>query len=80
MKPAFAATLSTLFTSLASAGVVITTITPDQVVAKSGGDCFFGVATPSGMRVSLYAVDLTWKNSAYLVRDEAEVIWGLDEY
>ncbi|CAJ2504365.1 Uu.00g117590.m01.CDS01 [Anthostomella pinea] len=45
---AFAATLLALCASLASAGVVITPIHADQVVAKSGGDCFFGVSTPSG--------------------------------
>jgi hypothetical protein len=34
--------------SMASAGVVITPIRADQVVPKSGGDCFFGVTTPQG--------------------------------
>lgn len=31
-----------------SAGVVITPVFADQVVAKDSGDCFFGVTTPSG--------------------------------
>ncbi|KAI1335333.1 hypothetical protein F5Y15DRAFT_419997 [Xylariaceae sp. FL0016] len=48
MKTAFAATLLALAASLASAGVVITPIFQDQVVARNPGDCFFGVATPSG--------------------------------
>ncbi|KAI1111893.1 hypothetical protein F5Y14DRAFT_423968 [Nemania sp. NC0429] len=34
--------------SLASAGVIITPITKDQVVPKVEGDCFFGVVTPTG--------------------------------
>lgn len=34
--------------SLASAGVIITPITKDQVVPKVEGDCFFGVSTPTG--------------------------------
>jgi hypothetical protein len=34
--------------SIASAGVVITPITPDQVVPKVAGDCYFGVSTPQG--------------------------------
>ncbi|ERS98215.1 hypothetical protein HMPREF1624_04998 [Sporothrix schenckii ATCC 58251] len=31
-----------------SAGVVITPVFADQVVAKDSGDCFFGVVTPQG--------------------------------
>jgi hypothetical protein len=34
--------------ALASAGVIITPIRPDQVVPKSSDDCFFGVTTPQG--------------------------------
>ncbi|KAI0487306.1 hypothetical protein F4859DRAFT_250270 [Xylaria cf. heliscus] len=40
--------LVALCASLASAGVVITPITKDQVVDRVAGDCFFGVATPQG--------------------------------
>lgn len=43
-----AVTLALGMTSLVSAGVVITPVTPDQVVEKTGGDCFFGVVTPRG--------------------------------
>ena len=31
-----------------SASVVITPVFSDQVVPKTGGDCFFGVTTPQG--------------------------------
>ncbi|KAI2617185.1 hypothetical protein GGR54DRAFT_217340 [Hypoxylon sp. NC1633] len=48
MKTAFATTLLALCATLASAGVVITPIHPDQIVANADGDCFFGVSTPSG--------------------------------
>ncbi|KAL2758440.1 hypothetical protein ACRALDRAFT_1061623 [Sodiomyces alcalophilus JCM 7366] len=41
-------TLALGMTSLVSAGVVITPVTPDQVVEKTGGDCYFGVVTPRG--------------------------------
>ena len=34
--------------SLASAGVVITPIRPDQVIEKASDDCYFGVTTPQG--------------------------------
>lgn len=37
-----------LCASLASAGVVITPIFDNQVVAKESGDCALGVVTPSG--------------------------------
>jgi hypothetical protein len=37
-----------VFASLASAGVVITKITQDQVIEKNADDCFFGVTTPHG--------------------------------
>ncbi|KAI3327072.1 hypothetical protein HD806DRAFT_382397 [Xylariaceae sp. AK1471] len=40
--------LVALCASLASAGVVITPITPDQVVPNIDGDCYFGVSTPQG--------------------------------
>ncbi|KAM7209644.1 putative secreted protein [Naviculisporaceae sp. PSN 640] len=40
--------LVTLCASLASAGVVITKITKEQVVVKNDDDCFFGVTTPQG--------------------------------
>ncbi|KAK3900840.1 hypothetical protein C8A05DRAFT_35502 [Staphylotrichum tortipilum] len=45
--PALATALLSLCLSV-SAGVVRTPITPDQVVPKSDGDCFFGVTTPQG--------------------------------
>ncbi len=50
MKPATlaAALVSLCCASLASAGVVTIPIKADQVVPKSDGDCFFGVATPLG--------------------------------
>jgi hypothetical protein len=49
MKPAaLAAAALSLFVSLASAGVVRTPIRPNQVVEKTGDDCFFGVVTPQG--------------------------------
>ncbi|KAH6854997.1 hypothetical protein B0I37DRAFT_44926 [Chaetomium sp. MPI-CAGE-AT-0009] len=49
MKPAaLAAAALSLCLSLASAGVVRTPIRPDQVVPKTGDDCFFGVVTPQG--------------------------------
>lgn len=44
----FAAAILALCVSLASAGVVITPIFDNQVVAKDGGDCALGVVTPSG--------------------------------
>lgn len=37
-----------LCVSLASAGVVITPVFDNQVVAKEGSDCALGVVTPSG--------------------------------
>ncbi len=37
-----------LCASVASAGVVITPITPQQVVPNAATDCFFGVSTPQG--------------------------------
>ncbi len=48
--PALATALLSLCLSgsLVSAGVVRTPITPDQVVPKNDGDCFFGVTTPQG--------------------------------
>jgi len=49
MKPTSVAVAALAFcVSLVSAGVVITPIKPDQVVPKTGDDCFFGVITPSG--------------------------------
>ncbi|KIH87391.1 hypothetical protein SPBR_05425 [Sporothrix brasiliensis 5110] len=39
-----------------SAGVVITPVFADQVVAKDSGDCFFGVVTPQGCAQSYQAV------------------------
>ncbi|KAI1824378.1 hypothetical protein F4861DRAFT_268181 [Xylaria intraflava] len=42
------ALLVALSASLASAGVIITPISPDQVVPNLAGDCFFGVSTPTG--------------------------------
>jgi hypothetical protein len=47
MKTAFTL-IVTLCVALASAGVVITPITKDQVVPDVEGDCFFGVSTPQG--------------------------------
>ncbi|GAW15466.1 hypothetical protein ANO14919_048770 [Xylariales sp. No.14919] len=43
-----ASLLVALCASLASAGVVRTPIFQNQVVDRVEGDCFFGVATPSG--------------------------------
>lgn len=40
--------LLALCASLASAGVVITPVFDNQVVAKEGADCALGVVTPSG--------------------------------
>ena len=49
MKPTTLAAAALAFcVSLVSAGVVITPIRPDQVVDKTGDDCFFGVITPNG--------------------------------
>ncbi|TDZ46904.1 hypothetical protein CTRI78_v008832 [Colletotrichum trifolii] len=42
------ALLTTLCASLASAGVVITPVRPNQVIPANSGDCFFGVVTPQG--------------------------------
>lgn len=42
------AAILALCVSLASAGVVITPVFNDQVVAKEGGDCALGVVTPYG--------------------------------
>ncbi|KAH8886726.1 hypothetical protein GQ53DRAFT_827700 [Thozetella sp. PMI_491] len=42
------AVLVSLCAALASAGVVITPITADQVIPKNADDCFFGVTTPQG--------------------------------
>ncbi|KAI0397684.1 hypothetical protein F5Y17DRAFT_320654 [Xylariaceae sp. FL0594] len=36
------------FASFANAGVVVTPITPDQIVPTVDGDCFYGVSTPQG--------------------------------
>ncbi|KLU82926.1 hypothetical protein MAPG_01993 [Magnaporthiopsis poae ATCC 64411] len=47
MKAA-AAVVATFLASMASAWVVITPVTPEMVVPKSGDDCFFGVTTPQG--------------------------------
>lgn len=44
----FTVALLSLCVSLASAGVVIVPIKPDQVVPKKSGDCFSGVITPQG--------------------------------
>lgn len=43
-----AITALSVFASLASAGVVITKITREQVIEKNADDCFFGVTTPQG--------------------------------
>ena len=49
MKPiTVAATILSLCTSLASAGLVIIPVKPDQVIPKDNGDCFLGVNTPMG--------------------------------
>lgn len=45
---AAAAAALSLCASLASAGVVITPIRPNQVVPNVAGDCAFGVSTPQG--------------------------------
>ena len=42
------ASLVALCAALASAGVVITPVFQNQVVPKTGGDCFFGETTPHG--------------------------------
>lgn len=47
-KMKFTVALLSLCVSLASAGVVIVPIKPDQVVPKKSGDCFSGVITPQG--------------------------------
>lgn len=47
MKSFFALAIA-LAASMASAGVIITPIKANQVVAKNDGDCFFGVTTPNG--------------------------------
>lgn len=44
----FTAAILALCVSLASAGVVITPVFQDQVVAKDSGDCALGVVTPQG--------------------------------
>jgi len=43
-----AAILVALCASLASAGIVITPVFANQVVPKTGGDCFYGETTPHG--------------------------------
>lgn len=43
-----AALVVAICVSVASAGVVITPVFQDQIVAKSGGDCFYGEVTPQG--------------------------------
>ncbi|KAK0703468.1 hypothetical protein B0T26DRAFT_757017 [Lasiosphaeria miniovina] len=49
MKPVtLAAAVLSMCLSLASAGIVITPIRPEQVVPSNPDDCFFGVTTPSG--------------------------------
>jgi hypothetical protein len=48
MKLAAAAAILGFAASLVSAGVVITPVFSDQVVAKAADDCFFGVTTPAG--------------------------------
>ncbi|KAI1494581.1 hypothetical protein F5X96DRAFT_527774 [Biscogniauxia mediterranea] len=48
MKATFATTMLALCASLASAGVVITPVRPNQIVPKLAGDCFFGEVTPNG--------------------------------
>lgn len=44
----FSTLLLALTGQLASAGVVITKISQDQIVDREAGDCFFGVVTPQG--------------------------------
>lgn len=44
----FIAVVMSLCVSLASAGVVIIPIKPEQVVPKASEDCYFGVVTPMG--------------------------------
>ncbi|KAI0173994.1 hypothetical protein BJ166DRAFT_586830 [Pestalotiopsis sp. NC0098] len=51
MKSFFALAVA-LAASMASAGVIITPIKANQVVAKNDGDCFFGVTTPNGCGVT----------------------------
>ncbi|KAL2209107.1 hypothetical protein CC79DRAFT_1332335 [Sarocladium strictum] len=48
MKTAIFALVLSLAASLASAAIVITPITDDQIVEKMAGDCPFGVVTPQG--------------------------------
>lgn len=49
MKTSILSTLLLAVTvQLASAGIVITNIYPDQVVEKGSDDCYFGVVTPQG--------------------------------
>jgi hypothetical protein len=48
MKTAIFALVLSMAASLASAAIVITPITDDQIVEKMAGDCPFGVVTPQG--------------------------------
>ncbi|KAH6981842.1 hypothetical protein BKA56DRAFT_672638 [Ilyonectria sp. MPI-CAGE-AT-0026] len=41
-------TTLSVFTSVVSAGIVITPIFSNQIVPKSAGDCPYGVITPQG--------------------------------
>lgn len=62
---AFAAATLSLCLSLVSAGVVRTPIRPDQVVPKTGDDCFFGVTTPQGCGYVLtVSLDMSWMNGS----------------
>ncbi|OAQ68491.2 hypothetical protein VFPPC_04722 [Pochonia chlamydosporia 170] len=49
MKTTLALILCTA-ASFVTAGIVITPIKDNQIVAKTSGDCFFGVVTPQGFR------------------------------
>lgn len=44
----FVALAVSLYTSAASAGMVLIPAFPDQAVAKQSGDCPYGVVTPIG--------------------------------
>ncbi|KAK4660193.1 Secreted virulence factor mc69 [Podospora pseudocomata] len=53
----FIAVVMSLCVSLASAGVVIIPIKPEQVVPKASEDCYFGVVTPMGCGTSQEQLD-----------------------
>jgi hypothetical protein len=68
----FSILMLSLCASFAAAGVVITPIKPDQVVAKGAGDCWGGVTTPSGCGYVHYSISARTNTGMMLTRNELQ--------